>query len=191
MRKTTIALYGALSAAVLAVAGVAIAEPMAGPHKGEMSGPSTRAEAEQKAAEAFAKMDANGDGAINQEDHQARVAEHFASLDSNSDGSLSLAEFSAGGPKGHGKMRGDKDGMGHMGHGGRGMMMSKMADADKNGQVTAAEFTAAALTRFDQADANKDGTVTVEERKAAMKAMRESHKESRTERRGAQQAPAN
>lgn len=194
MRKTTLALYGAISAAALAMGGVAIAQSMDGPHKGWDSGPSTRAEAEQKAAAAFTRMDANGDGAINDQDQQARVAQHFATLDSNSDGSLSLEEFSAK-PKGHGKMRGDMDGMGRKGHGGghggHGMMMSKMADADKDGQVTAAEFTAAALARFDQADANKDGTVTKEERAAAMKAMRESHKEARAERRAAQQTPAN
>ncbi len=197
MRKTTLALYGAISAAALAMGGVAIAQSMDGPHKGWDSGPSTRAEAEQKAAEAFTRMDANGDGAINDQDHQARVAEHFATLDSNSDGSLSLEEFSAR-PQGHGKMRGDMDGMGrkgggmgHGGHGGHGMMMTKMADADKDGQVTAAEFTSAALARFDQADANKDGTVTKEEHAAAKKAMRESHKEARAERRAAQPTPAN
>jgi hypothetical protein len=190
MRKTTLALYGAISAAALAMGGIAIAQSMDGPHKGWDSGPSTRAEAQQHAAEAFARMDANGDGAINQQDHEARVAEHFASLDTNSDGSLTLAEFSAG-PKGHGKMRGDKDGMGPGGPGGHGKMMSKMADTNKDGQVTAAEFTAAALSRFDQADANNDGTVTKEERKAAKQAMRESHKEARAERRAAQQTPAN
>lgn len=192
MRKTTLALYGAISAAALAMGGVAIAQSADGPKRGWDSGPTTRAEAEQKAAEAFARMDANGDGAINQQDRQARVAEHFAKLDTNSDGSLSLEEFSAR-SKGHGKMRGDKDGMGrmgHRGHGGHGMM-GKMADADNDGQVTAAEFTASALARFDQADANNDGTVTKEERSAAKKAMRESRKEARAERRAARQTQAN
>ena len=70
-------------------------------------------------------------------------------------------------------------------------MMGKMADTNNDGTVTAAEFKAAALARFDQADANHDGTLTPEERKAAMDKMRQSHKESRDERRAARQAPAN
>jgi hypothetical protein len=53
------------------------------------------------------------------------------------------------------------------------MMMGRMADANKDGAVSQAEFTQAALQRFDQADANKDGKVTRDERQAARRAMRE------------------
>ena len=54
-----------------------------------------------------------------------------------------------------------------------GMMMMRMADADKDGAATKAEFAAAAATRFDGADANKDGSLTPAERQAAHQAMRE------------------
>jgi hypothetical protein len=43
--------------------------------------------------------------------------------------------------------------------------MARMADADKDGTVTQAEFTTAALARFDRADANGDGTISGEERR--------------------------
>ena len=61
-------------------------------------------------------------------------------------------------------------------HGGPGRFrggITRMADADKDGTVTNAEFQAAALTRFDRLDANKDGTVTADEAKAARDSMRQ------------------
>ena len=54
----------------------------------------------------------------------------------------------------------------------RGGMM-RLADADKDGTITKAEFEAAALARFDRLDANKDGTVTPDEAKAARDSMRQ------------------
>jgi hypothetical protein len=55
---------------------------------------------------------------------------------------------------------------------GGGAMLLGMADANKDGAVTQAEFTAGALAMFDKADANKDGTVSREEHRAARAAMR-------------------
>jgi hypothetical protein len=72
-------------------------------------------------------------------------------------------EGGMGGERHHGRM-------GRHG-GGMGMMMMHMADANKDNAVSQAEFTAAALQRFDRADANKDGQVTKEERQAARTAM--------------------
>jgi len=117
----------------------------------------------------------------------------FDRLDTDSNGQLSRAEFSArperpgrmgqgqmnqdasrgdgGMHKGHGMRHGMK---GHRGHGG--MMMARMADANKDGAISQAEFTAAALAHFDKVDADKDGKVTREERQAAHKAMREAWK---------------
>jgi hypothetical protein len=60
-----------------------------------------------------------------------------------------------------------------------GMGGGRMADANKDGAVTQAEFTAAALQRFDRLDANKDGQVTKEERQAARKAMRDQWRAKR------------
>jgi hypothetical protein len=59
------------------------------------------------------------------------------------------------------------------------MMMGRMADTDKDGAVSQAEFMAAAMQRFDRADANHDGTVTRDERKAAFQAMRGHMREGR------------
>ena len=46
----------------------------------------------------------------------------------------------------------------------------------KDGKVTEAEATAAALSRFDAADTNKDGTISDAERQAAREKMRAAWK---------------
>lgn len=137
----------------------------------------TRAEAQTRAAEMFAKMDANKDGRLDQADraaHQSAMRdEHFTKLDSNKDGSISRQEFDAahsGGP-------GGGPGMGHEGMDGEGrgdgkMMMMQMADTNKDQAVSKDEFTAAHLKHFGMADANKDGKLTPQERRAAHAKMR-------------------
>ena len=45
-------------------------------------------------------------------------------------------------------------------------------DLDGDGRITAAEFAAPAMQRFDKMDANSDGIVTPDERKAARAARR-------------------
>ena len=75
---------------------------------------------------------------------------------------------------GHGGMK-----MMRMEHGGMGGMearMFTMADANKDGKVTEAEATAAALARFDRVDTNKDGTISDAERQAAREKMRAAWK---------------
>jgi Ca2+-binding EF-hand superfamily protein len=174
-----------------------------GDHSGMMGdtngdGTITRAEAQARAQQMFAMMDANKDGKLDQADRDARMNAMFDRLDTDKNGQISRAEFAAAhsGPGGmhegmdHGAMGGSgmMDGPGHEGmmehgrghHGGSmgagmmgpGMMMA-MADANKDGAVTQAEFMAAAMQRFDRADANKDGKVTKEERRSAWQAMRE------------------
>lgn len=191
MRKLNPALIGILSAASLTIAGAAYAQPADGPHngghRGQMMGPITKAQAEQHADKAFARLDANGDGVITPEDRKARGEKRFAKLDTNNDGVLSKEEFSARGNR-MGKMHGDKKGknkhhMGRMGRGGMGH--TKMADTNNDGQISAAEFKAAAATRFAKADANNDGTVTMDERRTAMKAMHEARKAARAARQSA------
>ena len=115
----------------------------------------------------------------------------FDRVDTDKNGSISFAEFEARrddrreareerrGPGGDGPRFADRGpgmrggpgmpGMPGMG-GGRGM--ARMADADNEGTVTQAEFTTAALARFDQADANSDGTISLEERREARQHMR-------------------
>ncbi|MBW8755407.1 MAG: EF-hand domain-containing protein [Sphingomonadales bacterium] len=176
-----------LSLAATAVAGAAFAQQAMQNDRAV-----TRAEAQAKAQEMFTRMDANHDGKLDQADREARRAAMFDRMDADHNGQISRAEFDAmaphgpggpggpdGGPGGPGMHRWGGAG-GHMGrghHGGGMMMMGRMADADKDGSITQAEFTQAALQRFDAADANHDGTVTGEERQAARKAMHERMRE--------------
>lgn len=169
-------------------------------------GDHTRAEAEAKAAKAFARMDANGDGALNAADREAHARKRFAAADSNGDGLLSFEETqaareahkakraerraemgaNAGERRGRGEGKMHRRG-GHRGKGKGAMAMLKRADTNGDQSVSQAEFTAAMLARFDAADANSDGTVTAEERKAARAEMRGKMHERMKERR-AQQA---
>ena len=187
-----------LAAAALLAAGSTAA--IAAHH--EDGGTHTRAEAQAKAAEMFAKMDANGDGVLNAADREAHKAQRFAKVDTDGNGQLSQAELDAAREAHKGK-RGDmaqgpgagKEGRKgkHGGPGGRGgkrgdMAKAMMMRADKDGDkaISKAEFTAAALARFDAADANDDGTVTAEERKAKMGEMRGKMRDQMKERRAAQ-----
>jgi len=67
------------------------------------------------------------------------------------------------------------------GFAGRGGMV-RLADADKDGTITKAEFQAAALQRFDRLDGNHDGTVTRDEAKAARDNMRQQWQSRRQDR---------
>ena len=179
-----------LSLAATAVAGAAYAEQAM---KGD--GVTTRAEAQTRAQDLFARMDANHDGKLDQADRAARRAAVFDRLDADHNGQLSRAEFDA--PRG----REGADGRGmhrwgghmagrHMGHGhGGGMGMGRLADANHDGALTQAEFVGAAMQRFDRADANHDGQVTREERRAAFKAMRDEMRAHRHDRMGAPDTP--
>jgi Tfp pilus assembly protein PilV len=153
-----------------------------GDAKGDADRAMTRAEAQTRAAERFAKMDVNNDGKIDAADRAAKRADmqakRFASLDANGDGSISRAEWdnqnadraakrtarAAAGETRDGKrqaMRGPGKRGGQHGMGGR-----MMRGTDGNKAISLAEFQTAALARFDAADANKDGVVTAEERQA-------------------------
>lgn len=176
-----------LSLAASAVAGAAYAEQAT---RGD--GVSTRAEAQAKAQEHFARMDANKDGKLDQADRAAHRTAMFDRIDADKNGQISRGEFDAmhqrgpeaGDDRGSGKHR-----WGGRGHHGGGMMMGRMADADRDGAVTQAEFTQAAMQRFDRADTNKDGTVTQEERRAARQAMHEQMREHWQNRADAPAAP--
>lgn len=178
MRKLTLS----IAAATLATAGVALAAP------GMIEGDMTRAEAQAKAAEHFARMDANSDGVLDQADREARRARMFDRVDADNDGAINREEFAAmhrgrhqageghgGHADGHRKMRG---------HRGGGMHMLRMADANNDGAITQAELTAGAMKMFDAADADSDGTVTQAERKAAHAKMRAEWKARREARQG-------
>jgi hypothetical protein len=186
MKKT---LTLGLSIAALAVAGTAVAQN-APANRGDWANKTmTRAEVQAHAGTMFDRMDTNRDGKLDQADRAARKAEMFAKLDTDKNGQLSPAELDAGRKNRPGRPAGAPDGdhagmagmdhakMGKMGGhrmGGRAMGggMGRMADADKDGTVTKAEFVAAALARFDAGDANRDGSLTPAERQAAHTAMK-------------------
>ena len=186
MRKLTLA----LSTAVLALSGAAIAQTT--PAQTRAPRPDmTRADAQARAEAAFAKMDANRDGTLDQADRAARTARMFDRIDADRNGSISRAEFDAmhanrggmGERGGHG-MAADHGMMGGKMAGDHGMMGGKMAGmtgmmgADA-APVTRQAFVDRALSRFDQADANRDGTVTQAERKAMRDTMRQQHQTKR------------
>jgi Ca2+-binding EF-hand superfamily protein len=167
MHKSLIVSLAAFSALAAAGAAHAQAEPR---------GTSTRAEAEQRTAEMFGRMDANDDGVLNQADREAARREAFDAIDADKNGAISFAEFDAR-RDGRREERADRrgpggpEGMGRRG-GRRGPGMERAADTDNDGTVTQAEFTTAALARFDRADANSDGTISTDERRDARREMR-------------------
>lgn len=182
-----------LSLIATAVAGTAYAE-QTGRAGRDAGAPLTRAQALTQAEARFDRMDANKDGKLDKADHEARRNAMFDRLDTDKNGQISRAEFNtrperaAGGearrgPDGEQGKQHRWGGRGHGRHGGK--WGGGFADTNKDGVVTKAEFTAAALQRFDRLDANKDGTVTREERQAAHQAMREQWKN-----RGADGKPA-
>lgn len=180
MRKLTLSLLA--GAGTLALGGVAWAQPAAAPQH-EM----TRAAFQQRADQLFDKLD--------QADREARQKLRFDRLDTNHDGQVSFAEFTAArarfdqGRNDRGAQRGERrhgaDGQHRLafrGFAGQGLF--RMADADKDGTVTKAEFEAAALQRFDRLDANHDGVVTRDEANAARDNMRQQWQSRRHDRNG-------
>ncbi|MEE4451794.1 EF-hand domain-containing protein [Novosphingobium resinovorum] len=101
-----------LSATALTIGGVACAQAPAAPKKdaaskAERTHVETRAEAQARATEMFARLDVNKDGKLDKADRelarQQMREKIFAKLDTNGDGAISKAEFMADkGPEGRG-----------------------------------------------------------------------------------------
>lgn len=140
----------------------------------------------------FKAMDANGDGSISRAEFETAHAGRGPGAGMKGPmGAGPMGERPDGPPPAPGESPDapppppphDMKAMGMMGGammGGRfaphdelamGGRMLGMADANKDGKVTLAEATQAALARFDKMDANKDGVVTAQERRAAMRTM--------------------
>ena len=176
---------------LLTLGAALIAAPVLAAPGGADKAPQTRAEAQAKATQMFARMDANKDGKLDAADRSAsradRQAKMFERIDANKDGSISKTEWDQHGADRAAKRaeRGEKRADGGEARGGKrhamrghhgkrghhGMMMGK-ADTDGDKAVSQAEFQTAALARFDAADANKDGQVTADERQAQRGAWR-------------------
>ena len=145
----------------------------------------TKAEFDNAQRTRFNAIDANKDGfAVPEEMRasiEARRAEgekaRFAALDTDKNGQLSQSEFETARERGPGpdgprlRMgRGGPDGPGGppgFGRGGPGGPGGRIGpDADNDGKISFAEFTARGAEAFTRADANKDGTITIAELQA-------------------------
>jgi hypothetical protein len=148
----------------------------------------TRTIVETRVRERFARVDANRDGFVTQEEAQAfraaartqrqgsRVERRgdragnreamFVRLDANRDGMISREEFNqprAGMQQGERRaMRGARRG----GAGGFGPGAFTRLDADGDRRISLAEATQARLRAFEQTDGNRDGRISPEERRA-------------------------
>lgn len=158
-------------------------------HKMMAREPMTRSDVQTRVKTHFAEMDSNKDGSVTQAEIDAgraakkaeRHDEMFTKMDTDKNGSISRAEFDthhAGMMHSGHRGRGDHQAM-KSGHGGRhgdmgrmGGRMFAMADANKDGKVTEAEATSAALARFDSVDTDRNGTISDAERQAAREKMR-------------------
>ena len=105
----------------------------------------------------FEGADANNDGNITRDEFLARPIQMFERLDANHDGVISASERPQRPERGE---RRTDDGPGHE----RGDRPNP--DADGNGAISRAEFTAMGAGMFDHLDANNDGRVTREEAQA-------------------------
>lgn len=193
----------ALAAAGLTIGGAAIAQDR--PERPDRGADMSRADAEARAAAAFARMDANSDGVLDTADREARQRARFDRMDADGNGQVSYEEMQAaregqrearqarraeaGERRGEAGERRGRRGAHRMAMRGAGPQMMgqrlRQADTDGDNAISQAEFTAAALARFDRVDANSDGTVTAEERQAQRSERRGQMRERMRERRGA------
>jgi Ca2+-binding EF-hand superfamily protein len=149
----------------------------------------TRAVVETRVRERFARVDANRDGYVTQEEAQAfratmrtqrqgNRAERrgnragnreamFVRLDANRDGMISREEFNqprAGMERGERHaMRAERRGPGAGGFGARAFTR---LDTDRDSRISLAEATQARLRMFEQMDSDRDGRISPEERRA-------------------------
>jgi hypothetical protein len=119
---------------------------------------------------AFDRLDTNKDGAISREEfakaHEQRVERRVEKRAERKNS-----------PKEGKEVR--RHVMRMHGPGGFGGGMMKMADANKDGQITQAEAEALALQHFDKMDTNRDGQVTPEERRAGRHMMIQQRREEK------------
>lgn len=159
---------------------------------GNADGKIDRAELVASQRAHFDKIDANRDGQATPEEFKAfhdqmrttrmqeMASQRFAALDKDGNGQVSKTEFAAGieagndkaysrrGPGHEVRARGPGPGAERHGRGGgdgKGRPGPR-GDADSDGKVSFAEFSARGVEAFDRADANKDGVVTIAELQA-------------------------
>jgi Ca2+-binding EF-hand superfamily protein len=165
-----------------ATATVAVAVPAQAQAQADRGAALTRDQVQQRAVEAFARMDVNGDGVIDATDREARRERMFARLDANNDGSVSREEFAA-----KRERRGEARAQRGEARGERGMRPARglafrggaRSDGEARAPMTQEQFVASTLERFDRIDTNGDGVISAEERQAAREQMRRGGRTSR------------
>lgn len=160
---------------IVAVAGIAIAQPGAQDRPG---GDTTRQSVVDRTNARFDQLDENRDGRVTPEEARAarerrreeRADRMFERLDADGNGSITREELREGhGRRGGRGMRIARRG-GSDGPGGR---MRGMRGFGEQGFITREQMQERALARFDRLDADRNGTVTIAERQAARDARRE------------------
>ncbi|MFB0612149.1 EF-hand domain-containing protein [Aurantiacibacter poecillastricola] len=156
----------------LAATGLALGSAATAQDRPERGADITRADAEARAATAFARMDANNDGVLDEADREARQRARFDRMDANGDGALTYEEMQAARETMQDTREDRRAERGERGRGQRmarrGAMRERLvqrADTDNDGAISEAEFTTAALARFERMDADNNGVVTAEERR--------------------------
>ena len=172
--------------------------------------PLSRAAVQTQVQTHFSAVDTNRDGFVTKAEVEARGdmrrsqrqaknadrrGSRFERLDTNKDGSVSRAEFDAAqatraqrGEAGAERRaaraaRGKMAGGGLMG-GRFGARMLERADADRDGRLSLAEASTAALARFDRVDADRNGMITAAERQAARQRMQQMRSQRQAQPKG-------
>ena len=155
---------------ILTLAALAIAAAPAAAQAPSAQAPQTMSKAELSSAIAarFVVIDTNKDGFLAKDEiaavqakalssaqavRQERMEAEFKKLDSNNNGAISFDEFKAAVPTVRASETPDE--------------MLAGYDSDKDGRVSAAEYSARPIANFDRADANRDGILTQQEVTAA------------------------
>lgn len=99
------------------------------------------------------RIDTNGDGLVSRAEHRAAAEARFARMDANGNGTIDPGEHRGK----RGKLRGGRGP-------GSGMRALMMADTNRDGVVTRAEYDAAAAARFERLDTNRDGKLDAADR---------------------------
>ncbi len=182
-----------LFSALASLAAVGGAQPTSQP-MGDRDADVTRQQVIERTDQHFRQVDANHDGRFTPEEAQqmheqrrTQMTQHmFDRLDGNRDGSISREEF-ASAHEARGEHRGGRgEGMRGRGHGGPGMHHRRGPGGPdgpgmgmrgerlfgEQGFVTAEQFRARALARFDRLDADHNGILTAVERRQGHGRMR-------------------
>lgn len=120
---------------------------------------------------------------------ETKVRAKFTEIDADRDGFVTRAEATryagvpvAGGMRRQDDVKGESGGQAAAPRSRirvDGLMMLRMADADKDGRVSMKEAVGGSLAMFDRADTNKDGTLSDAERAAARPLLREQFRRMR------------